>query len=125
MLRNAPAEKFPLKFVDGLLEIDPDSHEENDGSGQASKEIDWYQAQARLAKKDPTKKWWTVLDLERALDLFHATADRHVKHDHAKGHLIKKTRGKAKGEGRPAAEYRWNESKTNPLWVEQQQDEAL
>jgi putative DNA primase/helicase len=123
VLRNAPAEKFSLKFVDGLLEIDPDSHEEDERGEQASKDIEWYQEQAWLAKKDPAKKWWTVLDLERALNLGHATADRHVKHDHTKGHLVKKTRGKDQGPGRPAAEYRWNDSKTNPLWAEQQAQE--
>src|SRR5713226_489702 len=47
VLRNAPAEKFPLKFVDGLLEIDPDNHEEDDGAGQASRDAEWYQDQAR------------------------------------------------------------------------------
>lgn len=121
VLRNAPAEKFPLKFVDGLLEIDPDKHDEdNREAGQASKDIEWYQAQARLAQKNPAKKWWTTLDMERALDLSHSTADRHVKHDHAKGHLVKKTRSKSQGPGGQAAEYRWNDSKTNPLWVEQQ-----
>jgi hypothetical protein len=124
VLRNAPAEKFPLKFVDGQLEIDPDSHEEDDGkAGQASLDIEWYQTQARLAEKNPAKKWWTILDAERALNLSHATADRHVKNDHTKGHIIQKTRGKDQGLGRPAAEYRWNDSKTNPIWVEQRQQE--
>jgi hypothetical protein len=123
VLRNAPAEKFPLKFVNGLLEFDQDSHEEDDGAGQESKDIEWYQARARQAKDDPTKKWWTVLDLERALNLPHSTADRHVKHDHAKGHLVKKTRSKPQGPGGQAVQYRWNDSKTNPLWVEWEKQE--
>jgi len=124
VLRNAPAEKFPLRFRDGLLEIDPDNHDEDGSeSGQVSRTIEWYQAQARLAKKDPTKKWWTILDMERALKMPHTTANRHVKDGCTKKHLIQKPGGKS-GRG-SAAEYRWNESKTNPLWVEQQAQEAV
>jgi hypothetical protein len=122
MLRNAPTEKFNLVFVDGRLEIDPDNHDEDSGDLEPeSKEIDWYKTQARLSKTDPTKKWWTVTDMERALNLSHSTADRHIKHDHTKAHLMKKTRGQ--GVRGQATQYRWNESKTNPLWVEQQEQE--
>jgi hypothetical protein len=123
VLRNAPAEKFPLKFVDGLLEIDPDNHEEDDGVGQASEEIQWYQEQARLAKKDPTKKWWTIVDMERALNLKHTTADRHVTHDHTKKHLVRKP-GSKSGRG-SAAEYHWNESKTNPIRLALQKQDQV
>ncbi len=123
VLRNAPAEKFPLKFVDGLLEIDPDSQEENDGAGQASKDAEWYQTQARLAKKDPAKKWWTILDMEQALKMSHATAERHARNDYTKKLLVRKP-GSKSGRG-SAAEYQWNESKTNPIWLAQQkQDQA-
>jgi len=122
VLRNAAAEKFPLKFVDGLLEVDPDSHDEDNDVGQASKDTEWYQAQALLAKKDPSKKWFTILDIERALKMAHATADRHVRDSLAKKYLIQKP-GKKNGRG-SAAEYRWNESRTNPLWVEQQKQET-
>lgn len=123
VLRNAPAEKFPLRFRDGLLEIDPDKHDEGKSeAGQASRDIEWYESQARLAEADPTKKWWTILDMERALDMSHATADRHVRHGKTKGHLVQKPGGKH-GRG-SAALFRWNDSKTNPLWSAQQTQEA-
>ena len=123
VLRNGPAEKFPLKFVDGLLEIDPDSHEEDAGAGQASKDAEWYQTQARLAKKNPAKKWWTILDMEQALKMCHATAERHVRNDYTKKLLARKP-GSKSGRG-SAAEYHWNESKTNSIWLAQQeQDQA-
>jgi primase/DNA polymerase family protein/AAA domain-containing protein len=122
VLRNAPAEKFTLAFVDGLLEVQPDSHdEEKTESGPESVDVEWYKEQARLAKDDPSKRWWTILDMERALNLSHPTADRHVKHDYTKRHLLKKTKGQRRG-GR-AVEYRWNDSKTNPLWLAQQKQE--
>ncbi len=123
VLRNAPAEKFHLKFVDGLLEIDPDNHEEDDGAGQASRDAEWYQDQARLAKKDPTKKWWTILDMEQALKMHHATAERHVRNDFAKKHLVQKP-GSKSGRG-SAKQYRWNESKTNPIWLAQQKQAQI
>ena len=124
MLRNAPPEKFFLKLQEGLLEIDPDSHEESfdDRAEQESREIEWYKTQARLAKKDPAKKWWTIVDMERALRVSHATADRHVKSDKQKGRLKQKT-GNRRGRGL-AAEYCWNESKSNSLWVEERAQEA-
>jgi hypothetical protein len=121
VLRNAPSEKFLLKLKDGLLEIDPDSHEENldDKAEQESRQIEWYKTQARLAKTNPSKKWWTIVDVERALHVSHATADRYVKSDKQKGRLKKKTGNKTGS----AAEYCWNESKTtNPLWVEEAQE---
>jgi hypothetical protein len=124
VLRNAPAEKFALKFVDGLLEIDPDTHDgDNDEAEKASRDIDWYQGQARLAKDDPAKRWWTILDMERALHISHATADRHVRHGKTKGHLVQKPGGKH-GRG-SAAQFRWNDSKSNPLWVAQQAADAV
>jgi hypothetical protein len=123
VLRNAPAEKFPLRFRDGLLEIDPDKHDEDKGeAGQASRDIEWYQEKARLAKDDPAKKWWTILDMERALHISHATADRHVRDGKTKGHLVQKPGGK-QGRG-SAAQFRWNDSKSNPLWLAQQAQEA-
>ena len=122
VLRNAPAEKIPLRFRDGLLEIDPDNHNEDNGkAGQANSDIEWYKDQAQLAKKDPTKKWWTILDMERALNLSHATADRHVRDGKAKKYLVQKPGGKS-GRG-SAAEYCWNASATNPLGAEQQRQE--
>jgi primase/DNA polymerase family protein/AAA domain-containing protein len=125
MLRNAPAEKFFLKIQDGLLEPDPDAREENaeeEVSEQESREIDWYRTQARLAKTNPAKTWFTIMDMERALHLKHSTADYHVKNHRTKGYLKQKS-GKRGGRG-SAAEYCWNESKTNPLWTEQQAQEA-
>jgi hypothetical protein len=122
--RNGKPEKFALFFTaEGQLEIDPDNHEEDSNEAeQEFKEIDWYKTQARLSKTDPAKKWWTVVDLERALHLAHSTVERHVKSDKQKGRLKQKS-GNKSGRG-SAAEYRWNESKTNPLWVEQRAQET-
>jgi hypothetical protein len=89
-----------------------------------SADIRWFQEQARLAKDDPTKKWWTVLDMGRALALAPATAARHVTNAATKNHVIRKSGPKV---GRGAADhYRWNDSDTNPLWAAQQkQDDAV
>jgi Bifunctional DNA primase/polymerase, N-terminal len=123
VLRNAPPEKFPLRFRNGRLEIDADNHEGDKGeAGQASRDIEWYQEKAQQATDDPTKKWWTILDMERALNMSHATADRHVKHDKTKRHLVQKPGGRH-GRG-SAALFCWNESKTNPLWVVQKEPET-
>jgi len=121
LLRNAPAEKFTLEFQDGQLVQIP-SIEESETDNSVVKEIEWYQEQARLAKDDPTKTWWTVLDMERALKLKHTTAERHVKHDYTKKHIKRRTGNKV-GKG-AAAQYRWNDSATNPIWAAQQKQDA-
>jgi hypothetical protein len=122
-LRNAPTEKFTLAFVDGCLEVQPDGPEEISSSSVEThilREIDWFKKQARLAKNDPTKKWWTILDFERALNLPHATADRHVNDACTKKFVVVKS-GTKRGRGRGGvAEFCWNESDSNPLWVEEQ-----
>jgi len=124
--RNATPEKFILDFVDGVLEVQPDDPEDDGREEQANDEdqentkIAWYKTQARLAETDPTKDWWTILDMERALGMPSSTAYKHVRHDNAKRHLERK-HGKKQGTRGQAAEYRWNASKTNPKWVE---DEA-
>ena len=116
MPRNAKEEFFTLGFNRGQLEQVPDI--KDDATENPSEEIEWFQAQARLAKTDFTKKYWTVLDMERALNMSHATADRHVKDAVTKGH-IKAKPGKPIGKG-AAKQYQWNATKTNPLWVAQQ-----
>jgi len=122
VLRNAQAEKFTLGFRDGQLEVTPDEPEGESSDLAAAEEIEWFQAQAKLAKSNPEKKWWTILDMERAFHLKHATADRHVKDAYAKKYLVQKP-GSKNGRGL-AKEFRWNESKTNLLWVDQQKQEA-
>jgi hypothetical protein len=121
-LRNAPAEKFTLGFVDGQLEVQADTPDADDGeAGQVSKDIQWFKDQAQMAQNNPTKKWWTVLDMERDLKMPHSTALRHVADAHVKQYVVKKRVGK-KGQGR-AAQYCWNEAQTNPLWVEPGQED--
>jgi len=121
-LRNAPAEKFVLLFVDGSLEVqpdDPDKEEASNEQAQESKYLDWYQAQARLTKKDPKKKWWTVGDVERELHVAHSTAERNVKEHYTKDYIVKKTTGKQGVRGR-ATQYHWNEKESNPVVAKQQ-----
>jgi hypothetical protein len=124
--RNAPPEKFILDFVQGRLEVQPDDPEDDgreeqaNGEDQENSKIAWYKTQARLAETDPTKKWWTILDMERALGMPASTAYKHVRNDKTKHYLERKS-GKKQGVRGEAAEYRWNASKTNPKWVE---DEA-
>lgn len=120
LLRNGKAERFTLGFDCGQLVQIPDITE--DEADSASVEIQWFQTQARLAKDDPTKKWWTVLDMGRALNIAHSTAERHVKDEHAKSH-IRRRPGKKVGKG-AAAQYQWNESKENPIWVAQSKQDA-
>jgi hypothetical protein len=121
-LRNGPREEFTLQFVDGLLEIESYSHEDENEASESEKDsirFDWYQTQAQLAKNDPTKKWFTIVDLESALRLPHSTADRQVKNDRLKKYLTKKSDREKLGQ------FRWNESKANPKYVEQQAQEDV
>ena len=120
ILRNGNAEHFTLGFNHGLLEQVPDIEESEMDS--ASNEIEWFQTQARLAKTEPAKTWWTILDMERALTLSHSTAKRHVADEYTKHHIRRKT-GKKVGKG-AAAQYQWNESKENPIWAAQQKQDA-
>lgn len=127
VLSNGPSERFNLGFVDGCLEVQPDTPKgnvNNLASRLADEEITWFKEQARLAKTDTTKRWWTILDMERALHVPHASADRHVKDACTKQYIVRK-RGTTKGRGRGgAAEYCWNESANNPLWVEERKQEV-
>jgi len=121
LLRNGKSEHLSLGFRDGQLEIIPDCDTAGDKDDSVFQEIQWFKEQARLAKDDPTKKWWTILDFQRALNMPHATAQRHVDHEFAKNHIRPKP-GKRNGK---AKQYCWNESETNPLWVEQQRQETF
>ena len=116
-LRNAPAEKFVLLFVDGELEVQPDDPDEEEASNEQAQEsqyLDWYQEQARLAEKDPKKKWWTAGDVERELHAAHATAARNIKEHYTKGYIVKKTGGKQGTRGQ-AVQYHWNEKESNSI----------
>jgi hypothetical protein len=119
--RNAGAKKFTLEFVEGNLEICPDRPEDTSHTKnkKTAEEIDWYQQQHQLAKIDPTKKWWTVVDAEEALDLKRRTAERHIENHTLKKYLIKKP-GEKQGRGTPE-QYRWNDLKTNPLSAKESQ----
>ena len=91
MLRNAPFEKFTLVLKDGVFGVPTESDEVKD---REPKEIHWFKEQARLAKEDRTKKWWTILDAERALKSPHSTVDRWIKDAYTKKYILKKTGGK-------------------------------
>lgn len=118
LLRNGPAEKFNLIFENGKL-VKNTQATSQDSASQVP-EIEWFKEQAVLAKADPAKKWWTRLDMERGLKKSEPTIRRWVGDALAKHHITEKP-GKKTGRGRGhAPQYRWNESKTNPLWVEQQ-----
>jgi hypothetical protein len=123
--RNAGAKAFTLGFVDGQLEIQPDTVEGQGGdeNKRADLELTWYQQQDRLAKTDPTKRWWTIVDMEQALHLTHATADRHAKNAYVKKWIVKK-RGDKQGKGAPT-QYQWNASSANPLHVEESGEMAF
>jgi hypothetical protein len=105
------------------LEVRPDVPEDAIQNKGATLELDWYKQRAREGKDDPNKRWWTIVDMEEALGLPHATADRHVKNAYVKKWVVKK-RGDKQGKGAPA-EYRWNDSDTNPLWVKEQAEAEL
>jgi len=118
--RNGKSEKLTLEFNHGQLERIPDIIE--DELDSPSTELDWYQTQARLAVSDPTKRWFTVSDMKKALHLSHATAARHIGDALAKG-FIKTKPGPKVGKG-AAEQYQWNETETNPLWIAQQAQDA-
>lgn len=116
--RNAPAESFVMVMKRGRLELQTEEDRRN--AGGRDQEIQWVRAQARAAKTDPTKKWWTVLDMEQALDIPRTTAYRWAQHACAKDHITEKPGKKGRSK---AALYRWNDSKTNPLWIEHEEND--
>jgi len=119
--RNGKSEKITLEFNHGQLERIPDIVE--DESEHTSTDIEWFQTQARLAKSDPTKRYWTVLDMHEAIGMAPSTVAKHVGHALSKGHIRVKP-GKKVGKG-AAAQYQWNASDSNPLWVVQQAQDAV
>jgi hypothetical protein len=113
MPRNAPSESFMLVMKQGRLELQTEADRKH-AKGQ-ERELQWAQAQSRLAKTDPTKKFWTGLDMQQALNLPKSTVYDWAQHACAKKYITMKTGKKGRGK---AAQYQWNESKTNPLHVE-------
>lgn len=120
LLRHEAAERFTVEFQNGQLVLVSDNEINDEENDAVFAEIQWFKEQARLAKDDPTKEWWTLLDFQRALNIPHATAQRHVDDELTKNHIRLKA---GKRVGTKAKQYCWNESKTNPLWVEQQRKE--
>jgi putative DNA primase/helicase len=116
--RNAPAESFAMIMKKGRLERQTEADRQR-AEGQDN-EMRWAQAQARLAKTDRTKEWWTSLDMQRALQIPRTTAYRWLEHAAAHGHIVEKPGRKGRGQ---AALYHWNESQTNPLWIEHGDDD--
>jgi AAA domain len=126
--RRAKSEKFTMEFQDGLLVVVPDDPNEQTEMGgklskQISAEIDWFQAQARLAKTDPTKEWFTATDMEDAVHVPYSTVKRHIKEKHLPKKHIRRRTGPHVGKG-AAEQYQWNASKSNPIWVDQQAQDA-
>jgi hypothetical protein len=120
MLRNAPSESFSLIMKGGRLEIQTEADKVQVQTKETAHEIEWFKQQAQLGKADPSKKWWTVLDLERSLGVSDATAWRWTKNAHAKGYIVKKTGRRI---GTKAAQFCWSESASNPLWAVEQQEQ--
>ena len=106
-----------LVFKDGKLVEDEQTTREQK---VAAPEIQWYRTRALEGKTDPTKKWFTVLDLARGLQISEDTARRWT-NDAVAHNYIRIKRGK-KRESK-ARMYQWVESATNPLWVAQQEVE--
>lgn len=113
--RNAPAETFKLVFDRGKLILDT----ETVNQPKEPVEVTWFKHQALEAEQNPSKKWWTALDMERELDMAHRTVYRRIADAVAKGHITEKP-GRKKGR---AAQYCWNDSYTNPLHIVQKQVE--
>jgi len=114
MLRNAPAEKYTLAFEGGKL-VETEESDENTSTGKAMLEIQWFEDMAKQAVKDPTKEWWTVLDMARLFGMGESTAHKHVKDALTKKLIKIKTGQKLSDGGRPAKEYQWNATPTNPI----------
>ena len=114
MLRNAPAEKYNLAFEGGKL-VETEEIDENTSTGKAMLEIQWFEDMAKQAEKDPDKEWWTLLDMARFFGIGETTARRHIQ-DAVTKKLVRMRPGpKLSDGGRPAQEYQWNASPTNPI----------
>ena len=113
--RNAPAETLKMVFDRGKLILDT----ETVNQPKEPVEVTWFKHQALEAEQNPSKKWWTALDMERELDMAHRTVYRRIADAVAKGHITEKP-GRKKGR---AAQYCWNDSDTNPLHIVQKQAE--
>ncbi len=122
-LRNAAPEDFTLEFQDGILVVVPNEPEDTKFDDDEQLDLDWYKTRARLARKDSTQKWWTVLEFARSRGISPASAARHVDHDCAKGHITQKPGKRTSGKG-GAHMYCWNETDTNPLWQAQYEQEV-
>jgi primase/DNA polymerase family protein len=120
--RNAPAESFHLILDQGRLR--PQTDDDLRNVKDEKKELHWAMAQARLATSDATKKWWTTLDMMRGLSMTPSTAYRWIKDACLKNYVVEKPGAKGKGRGK-AGLYRWNDSKTNPLWSPEAQQELV
>ena len=121
MPRNAPTESFAMIFKGGRLVLQTDADKRR-AEGN-TRELDWVRQQAHLAAGDPTKKWWTRLDMSLALEMPKSTAQDWINHAQTKGWVIQKPGKKGRGRGR-AAEYCWNQFKTNSLWIDDRQNDG-
>lgn len=120
--RNGPPEEFRY-IMTQTGQLMPDTSEVAPEAVRAP-EIEWFKDRAAEGKTDPTKQWWTALDLQRGLNVGHSTAGRYVKDSFTKKYIVKK-RGRKDAKG-CAEQYQWNESATNSLWTpdppEEEQD---
>jgi hypothetical protein len=122
LLRNAPAEKYTLAFEGGKL-VETEEIDENTSTGKAMMEVQWFENMAKEAEKDPTKEWWTVLDLARAFGMGETTARRHVQDAFTKKLIRMRPGPKVTDGGRPAKEYQWNASPTNPILQDREREQ--
>ncbi|MGB8801397.1 MAG: CHC2 zinc finger domain-containing protein [Candidatus Acidiferrales bacterium] len=122
MMRHENAEKFTLEFQFGLLVEVPDDEVNNQpATDTLLAKITWFKEQAQRAKEDPSKRWWTVLDFRQAMAMKH-TAAQEILDDCLAKNLIRIKPGKKRGKG-GAKMFCWNESKTNTIWLKEQEQE--
>jgi AAA domain len=126
LLRNAPAEKYTLTFEGGKL-VETEEIDENTSTGQAMLELRWFEDMAKDAEKDPTKEWFTALDMARFFGMGESTARRHCQDAFTKKIIRMRPGPKISDGGRPAKEYQWNTSPTNPILAgrEREQEEIF
>jgi hypothetical protein len=115
--RNAASESFAMIFKQGRLLLQ--TEEDRRRAEGNDRELDWVREQARLAKTNPAKKWWTRLDMRQGLILSKTTVHDWTEHACDKGWIIQKPgkKGRGKKGSCTAGQFAWNESRTNPLSV--------
>ena len=118
LLRNAPPESFAMVLRNGRVELQ--TEDDRKRAQARNPEIAWVQEQAALGRQDESKRWWTSLDMERGVGVSQPTAYRWLKDAVARHYIIEKPGQRGRGR---AAQYQWNEARTNPIWIEETAEE--